>query len=286
MICSKRLLLLVMVTLSGCGEPVTPDATDTSASEKARQLDGCGAETDDPFSLRIVYDVYNSYEQEALRAKGAPGHVKDITRRELLMRGNIVHRRATGKTWMRDPDKDNAWQQEYDDAMDRLTSNAAILQWSAAWKVRGQQIPEIVVDIDWVERREPGGYSFRYGGVPGAPNQGERWYDEPLPRPTADQAEAALVPALSGAADAVMAGREVSQAQIAGVECEMLRKRNGENVHELCIAEFDGRTVPLHTRDLSPDGEVSEIAVEIQRGVCISDDQLAAPSRVDFDADY
>lgn len=278
--------------LSGCGQEDSSDSLSGSdrpaMSNAASELpyDECAGLSADRFSLRVVYDVKNTYEIDSLRAKGAPSHVRGITRRELLIRGDIEHSRLTGKTFMLDPDKYDAWQDEWDRANERDMSNAAFLAFAQAWEARGREIPDIVVPIDWVERREPGGLSFRYGLDPGAPNLGERWQEDPRPDLSGDNIETARE-VLTGPVAAVFAGAAdgfvASPAVVAGVECEMLRKTNGDKTHEICHANIGGRTIYLHTRDLSSEGENSEIAIEVEQGVCISDDMLSAPSRVRFE---
>lgn len=282
------------MVLTGCAEADNPDV-DSSAPPVARNTaqselphDDCGDLSADTFSLRVVYDVKNSYEIDSLRKKGAPSHVRGITRRELLIRGDIEHSRLTGKTYMQDPEKFDAWQDEWDQAMDRNMSDQEFLSFGLAWKARGSEIPDIVVPIDWVERREPGGLSFRYGLVPGAPNMGERWQDDPRPDVSGDNADLArdlLTGPLTIIAERAGEGFVASSAVVAGVECEMLRKTDGDKTHEICHANIEGRTVYLHTRDVSSEGEASEIALEVQQGVCITDDMLSAPSRVRFESD-
>lgn len=271
---------------SGSNSAEAEPAVMGAATRSELPYDECVGLSEDTFSLRVVYDVKNTYKVEELREKGAPAHVRGITRRELLMRGDIEHSRLTGKTYMRDPAKFDAWQEEWDRASDQNMSSEAFLAFGLAWEARGRDIPLVVVPIDWVERREPGGLSFRYGLVPGAPNQGERWRDDPRPDLSGDNLELArdaLESTLGSIAERAAAGYVASPAVVAGIECEMLRKTNGGKTHELCHANMGGRTVHLHSRDVSASGETSEIAVEVQQGLCISDDMLSAPSRVKFE---
>lgn len=281
------------MVLAGCAESdnaaAERDAPPVARADARNELpyDECAGLSADTFSLRVVYDVKNSYELDALQKKGAPSHVRGISRRELLIRGDIEHSRLTGKTYMRDPEKYDAWQDEYDRAMERDMSDEEFLSFGLAWKARGREIPNVVVPIDWVERREPGGLSFRYGLDPGAPNLGERWQDDARPDISGDNIDLArdlLTGPLNTIAARAGEGFVASPAAVAGVDCEMLRKADGDKTHEFCHANLEGRTVYLHTRDVSSEGETSEIAVEVQQGVCITDDMLSAPSRVRFES--
>ena len=64
----------------------------------------------------------------------------------------------------------------------------------------------------------------------------------------------------------------------------MLRRRVDGSVYETCHVDLGGRTIYLHGLDQTPDGFVRETAIEVERGLCVPDDMLAAPPGVKLDA--
>lgn len=276
-----------LLLLGACSDAVeTPqaiDVNDTPGRDSELAYDECQGYGEDTVSARIVWDTKNTYEQEALREAGAPSHVRGYTRREIVIRGDAIHDRRTGKTWMKDPDKFDAWQEEYNDIMDQNLSDSAHLQAMLAWKARGGEIPEVVVRMDSVEFRHPGVTSFRYGLVPGAPNNGERWVDDALPVVTEEQAEVIF----SGPAGTVFLGAaegwSTRPGSYGGVDCELYTKSNGDKTHEFCRFEIGRHDLYLYDSDRSADGERTETVTDIQLGLCISDDMLSAPTTVRFE---
>ncbi|MEO1573898.1 MAG: hypothetical protein AAFU65_02965 [Pseudomonadota bacterium] len=243
----------------------------------------CADQPGGDFSVRVVYDVTNTFEADALKKKGAPAHARGIEKTELLVRGDMTLIRRTGTTWQKSPEQYLAWQDEGDFLSDPDLSPQEALDKSMAWKAAGKQIPMVSVPIEWVDVRAPAPrYSFRYGLDPMSPDFGERWKEQ-RHRWNEAQVTAALLdkqfPALaSGAADGVT----VSTSTFAGHDCEMLRKRNGKRVHETCYATLGGRTIVLHGMDSSANGVQSQTAVSVELGTCLPDEAFDAPGRVRF----
>lgn len=276
-----------LLALSACDKsamaPAASNANNTPSRDSELSYDECQGYGQDTLSARIVWDSKNTYEIAVLRNAGAPAHVRGYTRREVLIRGDAIHDRRTGKTWIKDPEKFDAWQDEYEAIMDKNLSNAAFVQATSAWRARGSEIPEIVVPMNWVEYRHPGVTSYRYGLVPGAPDSGERWVDDPLPDVIQAEAEALF----SGPASAVFLGAadgwRTRPGNYGGVDCEMYTKTDGDKIHEFCRFEIGRHDLYLYNSDRSPIGERTETLVDIQLGVCISDEELAAPTTVRFE---
>lgn len=277
-----------ILVLSAC-DSAEESSRSTKASDNApsrenpQTFDECQGYDEDTVSARIVWDMKNTYELDGLRAAGAPAHVRGFERREVLIRGDAIHDRRTGKTWMKDPVKYDAWRDEFDAIKDQNLSNAAFLQAALAHEARGREIPYSVVRMDWVEFRHPGVLSYRYGLVPGAPHSGERWLDDPLPEVTEEQAETIF----SGPAGAAFLGAgegwTTRPGSYGGMDCELYSKTNGDKVHEFCRIEIGRHDIYLYDSDRSAEGERSETVTEIQMGLCVSDDMLLAPSSVRFD---
>ncbi len=272
-------LLGATAALTACG---VESLEDVSLAE-GRTEAVCATTDGDDFSLRVVYDVTNTYAADALRKQGAPAGTRGIERTELLMRGDMTLIRRTGRTWRKDPEQYNAWHAKGDFLNDPEISPKEIFERGTAWKEAGAQIPMVSVPIEWVDMRAPAPrYSYRYGLDPMAPLLGERWRDT-RPRLDPEQLTAALLEGQFPALDSrIGQGITVSDSTFAGQGCQMLRKRSGQRVHETCYATIAGKTVVLHGMDSSPDGVSSQTAVSVETGVCLTDEVFTAPGRVRF----
>lgn len=274
---------------TGCGiESEALDGTSAgpaaSASPVSAKSADCPSDAAAGFSLRVVYNVTNTHEEDSLKAAGAPAHARGITRSELLIRDDITLIRRSGTSWVKDPDKYWAWQDEGEFLTDTELSSQEVFERGMAWKEAGNEIPMVTVPIEWVDLRAPAPrYSYRYGLDAMAPDFGERWREK-RHRFDSDDINAAL---FDGQFPALMEGIgediDVSRATFAGHECEMLRKRNGKVVNETCYVTLGGHTVVLHGMDSSPKGVHSQTAVSVEQGLCITDQMLAAPGRVRFE---
>lgn len=288
-------LFATMLVIAGCGSEsaesvssnnpeVTKQPAKESLSKRSNAPSDCASNAD--FTLRVVYNVSNTFEQEALRAQGAPAQVKGITKRELIMRDKARLIRRTGKTYMDDPDEIirlDKWQDEIAD----IQSSAAFLAESAKLNVARSKVPKVVLRIDWTEfRAPPGQYSYRYGLDPMVPLAGEKWREDDSDPWDSDEAKEALSEPGMITVDAnFMDGVTVSKTTYAGHECEMLRRDTGTSVHETCYAIFDNRSVMLHGMDQSAKGSMTQTAESIELGLCVTDDMLAAPGRVKLEED-
>ncbi|MFK8017148.1 MAG: hypothetical protein AB8G17_17120 [Gammaproteobacteria bacterium] len=272
-------LALSGLTMAGCGADALERVT-MAEETTAKQSSGCG---DADFTLRVVYNVVNTYEREELRDKGAPAQAKGVTQSELIIRDDATLVRRTGKTYIKDPQKFLDWERSREE-VNNSKSNEEFMNKAAIWKYEGTQIPMKTVPIEWVEHKaRPGQYSYRYGLNPMVPLAGEKWREDDrgwdadrINEALFDQQFATLDPRLTN-------GLDVSTSTFAGVECEMLRRRIGNRVHETCYATLDGRTVVLHGMDKTAAGMLSQTAVSLEQGLCVPDSMMAAPGRVDFE---
>lgn len=264
---------------SGCGVDSLEDVTLADGATPAR----CEDQSDSSFSVRVVYEVTNTFEVDAHRKKGAPASARGIERKELLVRDDQTLIRRTGTTWLKNPELYRAWRDEGEFLSDPELSSQEALDRGIAWKAAGKQIPMVSVPIEWVDMRAPAPtYSYRYGLDPMAPDFGERW-QEKRHRFSPEQLNAALLNEQFPALDSRIGdGITVSTATFAGHACEMLRKRNGKRVHETCYATLGGQTIVLHGMDSGPEGVHSQTAVLVEPGACLSDDAFKAPGRVRF----
>ncbi len=268
--------------LCGCGEDSLE--TITMADESATGGGaGCPADGDAQFTLRVIYNVIDSYERDALKNKGAPAQAKGITRSELLIRDQATLVRRTGKTYIQDPQKWSEWADEGEKVADEESTEAFVAR-GRAWQDAEQDIPMKTVPIEWVDLRAPAGqYSYRYGLDPMVPLQGEKWREDERNFDLGDLNAALFDQQFVALDPSVMEGVEVSESSFGGVKCEMLRKRIGARVHETCYANLGGHTVVLHGMDKTPDGLFSQTAISVEQGLCVPDHMLAAPGRVKFE---
>ncbi|MFK7888013.1 MAG: hypothetical protein AB8G16_14230 [Gammaproteobacteria bacterium] len=269
--------------LAGCGvDSLESVSMAENVSEPNRQA--CSAHAGDTFTLRVVYDVTNTHERDALKRAGAPAQAKGHTRSELLIREQSRLIRRTGKTYVKDPQKWWAWKDDGEFMRSTDLTAQERMDQGRAWEKAGDDIPMKTVPIEWAEFRTPAPrYSYRYGIDPMAPHVGQKWRERQF-RFDPEQINAALFAQQFVALQpGLTAGLDVSSASFAGHECEMLRRRSGDRVHETCYAQFGEHTVVLHGMDSSSRGVYSQTAVKIEHDLCVSDQMLAAPDRVDLE---
>lgn len=255
-------------------------ADNASRDDRTSQT-ACGAHPDDAFTLRVIYDVTNTHERDALKRAGAPAQAKGHTRSELLIRDEARLIRRTGKTYVKDPDKYWQWQDEGEFMSEPGLSSQERFDRGMAWKKAGEDIPMKTVPIEWTDFRAPApNFSYRYGIDPMAPLVGQKWQEARFVLDAAQISEALFAQQFVALNPKLTEGLDVSQSSFAGYDCEMLRRRSGDRVHETCYARFGEHTVVLHGMDSSPRGVYSQTAVKIEQGLCVSDQMLAPPGRV------
>lgn len=243
----------------------------------------CGAHDSDAFTLRVIYDVTNTHERDALKRAGAPAQAKGHTRSELVIRDDARLVRRTGKTYVKDPEKWWQWQDEGEFMHSADLSSQERLDRGLAWKKAGEDIPMKTVSIEAAELRVPAPrYSYRYGIDPMAPHVGQKWQERQFRLDPAQINQALFAQQFVALNPALTEGLEVTDSSFAGHDCQMLRRRSGDRVHETCYARFGDQTVVLHGMDSSSRGVYSQTAVKIELGLCVTDQMLAAPGRVDL----
>jgi hypothetical protein len=274
---------LAGAALVGCGVESleTISMADGAAAESRSSQSACGAHGDDAFTLRVVYDVTNTHERDSLKRAGAPAQAKGHTRSELLIRDEARLIKRTGKTYVKDPDKYWQWKDDGEFLSEPGLSSQERFDRGMAWKKAGEDIPMKTVPIEWADFRAPAPrFSYRYGIDPMAPLVGQKWQESRFVIDTARINEALFAQQFVALNPQLTQGLDVSQSSFAGHDCEMLRRRSGDRVHETCYARFGEHTVVLHGMDSSPRGVYSQTAVKIEQGLCVSDQMLAPPGRV------
>ena len=277
------LLAAAGVALTGCGADTLEKVSMATASASKSGPSACPQDDDADFTLRVVYNVINTYEREALRKKGAPSQAKGITQSELIIRDSATLIKRTGKTYTKDPQKYDEWMEGQEEVFSSKTDEEFITR-GAIWNHEGTQIPMKTIPIEWVElKAEPGQYSYRYGDNPMVPLKGDKWREDDRPWDEEDITAASFDNLFSALDPRITNGIETSQSTFAGVQCEMLRRRIGNRVHETCYANIDGHSVALHGMDKTSAGMYSQTAISLEQGLCVPDSMLAAPGRVDLE---